>query len=122
MNGQTAQAEKYCHQCGTMQPEHNFCRSRGRLTSPCHACRRKQERSWRTLNPRIKGLRGAGVAPYTGLDPETPTDAPPGSPAKIAVLEQRAAQGFGLWHELDRQQEFVEPAVEEGTDFNDDLD
>src|SRR5262245_24036932 len=113
MNGQLAQEEKYCHQCETMQVPENFCRSRGRLTSPCHECRRKQERAWRTKNPRVKGLRGAGVAPYSGLAPETPTDALPGSPAKIAVLEQRAAQGFGLWHELDRQREFLEPPIEE---------
>lgn len=30
--------------------------------------------------------------------PRRPTQAPPGSPAKVAVLEQRAARGECLWH------------------------
>jgi hypothetical protein len=30
-----------------------------------------------------------------------PTDALPGSPKKVAILEQRAAAGQALWHPLD---------------------
>lgn len=33
--------------------------------------------------------------------PAEPTDAQPGSEAKIRVLEERAAQGVALWHPLD---------------------
>ena len=78
MTAQLIQEEKYCHQCGTMQPLENFCRSRGCLTSPCRGCRRKQERRWRAERPRTKGLRGSGVSPYSGRNPDTPTDALPG--------------------------------------------
>jgi hypothetical protein len=116
-----SQKEMYCHQCGTMQRLENFCRSRGYLTSPCRECRRKRERRWRAQHSSFKGLRGAGVAEYTGQSPEAPSDAPPGSPGKLAALEQRAALGFDLWHELDRRHEF-EPAVEAEEDFNDELD
>src|SRR5437763_5177830 len=93
--------EMYCHQCETMQPLANFCRSRGYLTSPCRACRRKYERGWRAEHPSVKGLRGAGVSEYTGRGPETATEALPGSPGKLEALAQRAALGLGLWHELD---------------------
>src|SRR4051794_1480050 len=30
-----------------------------------------------------------------------PTSAPPGSPEKVAVLEERAQQGLALWHPQD---------------------
>jgi hypothetical protein len=33
--------------------------------------------------------------------PDQPTDALPGSPEKVAVLEERARLGVSLWHPLD---------------------
>jgi hypothetical protein len=33
--------------------------------------------------------------------PASPTSAPPGSPEKVRVLEERAALGVSLWHPLD---------------------
>jgi hypothetical protein len=33
--------------------------------------------------------------------PAQPTDALPGSPEKVAVLEERARLGVSLWHPLD---------------------
>lgn len=36
------------------------------------------------------------------LPPDAPTDARPGTPAKVAVLERRAEQMRSLWHEQDR--------------------
>lgn len=37
---------------------------------------------------------------YRGPPPD-PTDAPPGTPEKVAVMEARAAMGWDLWHPLD---------------------
>jgi len=122
MNAQLVRQQKYCHQCERMQSLDNFCWSRGCLTSPCRECRRKQERRWRANHPSLKGLRGAGVGAYSGRDPDTPTDALPGTPEKIAVLEQRAARGVGLWHELDRPLEFDPPPLDDEETFDDELD
>jgi len=36
------------------------------------------------------------------LDDPEPTDAPPGSPAKLEILAARAASGQALWHPEDR--------------------
>lgn len=41
--------------------------------------------------------RGVGFAKGTELPP-SPTDALPGSPEKVAVLEWRVAHGYRLWH------------------------
>jgi hypothetical protein len=41
---------------------------------------------------------GNGLAPL----PETPTDAEPGSPEKVEILEARARHRVALWHPLDR--------------------
>jgi hypothetical protein len=122
MSEEKSPNEMYCHKCRTMQPVENFCRSQGYLTSPCYECRRIAERRWRAEHPSPKGLRGAGVRGYTGHSPDTPTDAPPGSTGKIAALEQRAALGVGLWHEMDREHQLREPAIEAEEDFNDELD
>lgn len=46
--------------------------------------------------------RGHGIGRRLGLKPPPyPTDALPGTPAKVAVLEGRARLGVCLWHPLD---------------------
>lgn len=48
------------------------------------------------------GMRGIGLGNIQSLPlPESPTDARPGSEAKIAVLAARAAAGRRLWHPRD---------------------
>ena len=44
-----------------------------------------------------------GVGNFNGLGdlPPAPTLAVPGSPEKVAVLEERARLGLALWHPLD---------------------
>jgi hypothetical protein len=42
--------------------------------------------------------RGLGLEPGRRPPPPFPTTAPPGSPEKIAILQQRNSQGFELWH------------------------
>jgi hypothetical protein len=44
-----------------------------------------------------------GVREFNGLAalPCRPTAAPPGSPEKVAVLEERAQKGQALWHPAD---------------------
>lgn len=54
--------------------------------------------------------RGVGTSNRGGPLPE-PTDALPGTPEKVAVLEERARLGQCLWHPLDaRLQQLVEVA------------
>jgi hypothetical protein len=55
----------------------------------------------RELYPSTSKFGRRGVAEGKALLPPLPTDATPGSPAKIAVLEARAAAGVALWHPLD---------------------
>lgn len=43
-------------------------------------------------------LTGHGRGKCDRPAPKTPTDAEPGSEAKVRVLEQRAAADVGLWH------------------------
>ena len=38
----------------------------------------------------------------SGLDPNTPTDAKPGSDDKVVMLAARYAAGLPLWHNSDR--------------------
>lgn len=44
-----------------------------------------------------------GISDFNGRIrlPDEPTDALPGTPEKVAVLEERARQGVSLWHPLD---------------------
>ncbi len=44
-----------------------------------------------------------GVSDFNGRAAlaAAPTSAPPGSPEKVAVLEERARLGLSLWHPLD---------------------
>ena len=48
------------------------------------------------------GRRGVG---YRGNILPEPTDAPPGTEAKVRVLEERARLGQALWHPLDSREE-----------------
>ena len=48
------------------------------------------------------GHRGPGLD-VSGMVLPDPTDALPGTPAKVRVLEERAAHGQCLWHPLDTQ-------------------
>jgi hypothetical protein len=56
----------------------------------------------RDLYPSTSKFARRGVGDFNGQAalPE-PTDAPPGSPEKVAILEQRARLGQALWHPLD---------------------
>jgi hypothetical protein len=45
--------------------------------------------------------RGVGNHNIVEVLPDAPTDALPGSEAKVAILEERARQGVSLWHPLD---------------------
>ena len=47
------------------------------------------------------GRRGVGNFNRLGALPPGPTAALPGTPEKVAVLEQRARLGVCLWHPLD---------------------
>ncbi|NBO90964.1 MAG: hypothetical protein EBV06_01400 [Planctomycetia bacterium] len=44
-----------------------------------------------------------GVSDFTGQSRQVlqPTDALPGTPEKLAILEERARLGLSLWHPLD---------------------
>jgi hypothetical protein len=56
----------------------------------------------RDLYPSTSKFARRGVGDFNGQAalPE-PTDAPPGSPEKVAVLAQRARLGQALWHPRD---------------------
>ena len=47
--------------------------------------------------------RGVGIFNRRSKLPPCPTRALPGTPEKVAVLEERARQGVSLWHPLDAQ-------------------
>lgn len=47
--------------------------------------------------------RGHGLGNRNAPLPDLPTDALPGSPEKLAILEQRAQLGQSLWHPRDRR-------------------
>jgi hypothetical protein len=46
------------------------------------------------------GRRGVGGLNRSRM-PEIPTDAPPGSAAKLAILQERARLNVSLWHPMD---------------------
>ncbi len=56
----------------------------------------------RDLFPSTSKFARRGVSDFNGRTrlPE-PTDALPGTPEKVAVLEERARLGLALWHPLD---------------------
>lgn len=49
----------------------------------------------------IFGRRGLALDPRERPLPDSPTDAPPGSPEKIRVLQERARAGRALFHPAD---------------------
>jgi hypothetical protein len=57
----------------------------------------------RELYPSTSKFARRGVDDFNGQPPlpAQPTDALPGSPEKVAVLEERARLGVSLWHPLD---------------------
>ena len=70
---------------------------RAELCRPCH------------YKPAVRALYPCGPARRSGVSVENqargvaagPTDAPPGTEAKVAVLIERASQGVSLWHPAD---------------------
>src|SRR5436309_7666683 len=54
----------------------------------------------RDLYPSTSKFARRGVSDFNGRVqlPARPTEALPGSPAKVAVLEERARLGLSLWH------------------------
>jgi hypothetical protein len=84
---------KPCRHCGA----ENVNRPRGL----CWSC--YYTPGVRQLYPSAARPHGHGVTrPHDARPlPDHPTTALPGSPEKIAVLEQRAALGVALWHPLD---------------------
>jgi hypothetical protein len=56
----------------------------------------------KNLHPSVSkfGRRGVGGLNRNRL-PDGPTDAPPGSEAKLAILAERARLNVSLWHPLD---------------------
>lgn len=65
----------------------------------CNACYESPEvrKMYPSTSPR--GKRYADK--YSRAPLPEPTDAPPGSPAKVAVLEERFRHGKALWHPAD---------------------
>jgi hypothetical protein len=57
----------------------------------------------RELYPSTSKFARRGLADFNGgiALPSVPTDASPGSPEKVAILEARARQGVALWHPQD---------------------
>ena len=49
-------------------------------------------------------MRGHGLGVTKGTMPHKPTKAAPGTPEKLAVIEERAANGQNLWHPDDATQ------------------
>lgn len=47
------------------------------------------------------GRRGTGLGNHRRPLPAAPTQAEPGSPAKIAIMQERARRGEALFHPLD---------------------
>lgn len=57
----------------------------------------------RDLYPSTSKFARRGVCDFNGKikPPSGPTSAMPGTEEKVAILEQRAARGEGLWHPAD---------------------
>jgi hypothetical protein len=55
------------------------------------------------LYPSTSKFARRGVGDFNGQSrlPPQPTSALPGSPEKVAILQERARLGFALWHPLD---------------------
>lgn len=83
---------KLCRHC----KHGSNCRPRG-LCTPCSS-----DPEIRALYPSTHICARSGVGNFCGQGlPCEPTDALPGTPEKVAVLELRALLGQQLWHPLD---------------------
>jgi hypothetical protein len=80
----------FCRHCGRA--------SVGRPRGLCWTCYYTPE--VRNRYP-IVSKRGIGLFNHRSEPPAKPTRALPGSQEKVAVLEQRARLGQGLWHPQD---------------------
>jgi len=58
--------------------------------------------------------RGVGNFNRRAKQPACPTEALPGTPEKVAVMEERARQGVSLWHPLDARAESALPLLKVG--------
>lgn len=116
----TCPDHRMCRECGQRRAQLTGC-----LCYPCsppercrHCGRRKVHGKHRGLCspcnkvPEIREQYPILVAKYIKKPdlipdrdprrlPEAPTEAPPGSPEKVAVLEARALSGYRLWHPQD---------------------
>jgi hypothetical protein len=85
-------ADRPCRHCGLKRA----CRPK----QLCARCSRRPEVRERYASLSKYARQGAGVEGSYRIPP-APTCAPPGSEAKLAVLEQRAALGVCLFHPSD---------------------
>jgi hypothetical protein len=74
----------------------------------------------RDLYPSTSKFARRGVQDFNGKTrlPAEPTNALPGTPEKVAVLEMRARLGVSLWHPLDARLETPLSSVESEDEFD----
>lgn len=83
-----------CRHCRT----NKACRARGL----CFGCSRRPEvRALYPLPPNHHRRRGSGIDNTAPRLAPRPTAALPGTPEKIAVMAERAANGYAVFHPLD---------------------
>jgi hypothetical protein len=111
--GRKASAERSRCRCGRKLPTARddtrpMCRACGVL----RACRPRSLCWAHYYDPAVRAQfpstsrfanRGLAALDYERPLPPQPTSALPGTPEKVAVLEERALLGFGLWHPDDPQ-------------------
>ncbi len=67
----------------------------------CRRCSRDPAVKLRFPSTSKHARKGAGLGNRGYRPPDAPTPAAPGSPEKVAVLEERGRLGVALWHPLD---------------------
>lgn len=98
-----------CRHCGRSRVN----RPRG-LCWSCYYTPGLRERYPSTSKFAKRGVgNGNGLAPL----PSIPTRARPGSPEKVAVLEERARRRQALWHPLDARMDAERPPEESPLSF-----